>query len=283
MEITYTNDGGEGITIRQQKPYFLTRVDGTGSIRHSINTFKAPSQDGAFFISGTLDMRNITLEGTIVAKNIDDAAALRQRLLRIFSPKKAGVFSYRSKRIPCRVEEVVFAQSSSARTPSFFISLLCPSPYFEDMDELRVELAAWTAKFSFALEIPKTGMEFGVREPSQIIFVDNDGDVACGCSIQFRALGSVTNPELMNLDTGEVMRILRTMVAGEQITVDTHFAAKRVRSVTGSNVENAFPDVDTSSTFLQLSVGRNTLRYSAEGNMDMLEVTIFFRPQYLGV
>ena len=186
----------------------------------AILTFKAPNQDGAFYISGTLDMRNITLEGTIVAGSADEAVALRQRLLCIFSPKKAGVLTYRGKRIPCTVEEVAFAQRSSARTPSFFISLLCPSPFFEDIDELRMELAAWTAKFRFALEIPETGMEFGAREPSQIIFVDNDGDVPCGCSIQFRALGSVTNPELMNVDTGEVMRILRTMTPGQQITVD---------------------------------------------------------------
>ena len=283
MQITYENSGGETLALRQRRPYFLTGVDGTGQIRQNILTFKAPNQDGAFFISGTMDTRNITLEGTIVAGSADEAATLRQRLLRIFSPKKAGVLTFRGKRIPCNVEEVVFAQRSSARTSSFFISLLCPSPFFEAIDELRVELAAWTAKFSFALEIPETGMEFGAREPSQIIFVDNDGDVPCGCSIQFRALGSVVNPELMNVDTGEVMRILRTMTPGEQITVDTHFAAKRVRSVMGGVEANAFPDVDTSSTFLQLGVGRNTLRYSAAESMDMLEVTIFFRPQYLGV
>jgi len=282
MQITYEAISGEAITLKQLKPYFLTEVDGTGSIAQSINTFKAPNQDGAFFISGTLNMRNITLEGVILTNKEEDAFKYRQRLLHVFSPKTKGMLIYRNKRIPALVEEVMFTQKSSKR-PSFLISLLCPSPFFEAIDELRVELAAWRAKFSFLLEIPETGMEFGVREPSQIITVDNDGDVPCGCSIKFKALASVTNPELMNVDTGEYMRILKNMEPNEQMIVDTCFAAKRVTSMLGSTKLNAFPYVDTSSTFLQLNVGRNTLRYSAQENMDMLEVTILFRAKYLGV
>jgi hypothetical protein len=284
MEIVYTNDGGESITLSPSRPYFLTRVDGTGAIKQTINTFKAPNQDGAFFISGTLDMRNVTLEGAILARTIDEAYLARQALLRVFSPKMAGTLVYRGKQIPCNVEEVGFSVSNGERSPSFLISLLCPSPFFEEIEALRVELAAWTPTFSFELEIPESGIEFGVREPSQIITVDNEGDVPCGCTVVFKALmATVQNPELMNVDTGEVIRINRTLAAGEEIRVDTYFAAKRVTSVLVGAETNAFSDLDTDSTFLQLAVGRNTLRYSAATNMDLLEVTIHYRPQYLGV
>ena len=78
--------------------------------------------------------------------------------------------------------------------------------------------------FEFALEIPETGMEFGMRQPSQIITVNNIGDVACGCEIVFRALGTVINPELLNIDTGEYIRLLTTMNAGDEVRVYTHFA-----------------------------------------------------------
>jgi hypothetical protein len=66
MELTYINADGRSITLKQSRPYFLTKIDGTGNIRQTVNTFKAPDQDGAFYISSTLDMRNIILEGTIV-------------------------------------------------------------------------------------------------------------------------------------------------------------------------------------------------------------------------
>jgi hypothetical protein len=62
MEIIYRNDTGASVTLRQITPVFLSRVDGVGHLRNSINTFQAPHQDGAFFISSSLDMRNITIE-----------------------------------------------------------------------------------------------------------------------------------------------------------------------------------------------------------------------------
>ena len=58
--------------------------------------------------------------------------------------------------------------------------------------------------------------------------------------IYFKALGTITNPELMNMDTGEVFRLLKTMSAGEEIRVHTHFAGKRVVQITGGAESNAF-------------------------------------------
>jgi|LFRM01.1.fsa_nt_gb hypothetical protein len=274
MELTYINSSGEQLTLRQARPFFLTKIDGTGTTRQTVNTFKAPEQDGAFYISSTLDMRNITLEGTVMANTTEEAYKQRKRLLRIFTPKLQGTFIYHDRMISCVVEEVGFMVSSYERAPNFFISLLCPSPFFEALEEIREELAMWSSLFSFELEIPGSGMEFGLRQPSQIITVDNIGDVSCGCEIVFKALGTLTNPELMNVDTGEYIRINKTMNVGEELRVYTHFAGKRVVSVIGQTHTNAFYLLDTGSTFLQLEAGRNTLRYSDTNNMDLLEVSI---------
>ncbi len=283
MELTYTNTAGERLTLKQTRPFFLAKLDGTGSARQSINTFKAPDQDGAFYISSTLDMRNITLEGTVVADTVDEAYEHRKRFLRVFTPKQPGTLFVRDKKIACVVEEAGFTASSRERAPKFFVSLLCPSPFFEMLEEVREELAMWTPLFQFELEIPESGMEFGARQPSQIITVDNIGDVPCGCYVVFKALGTVTNPELMNVETGEVLRLNTTMGAGEELRVYTHFAGKRVVLVTGQTESNAFSLLDTDSTFLQLDTGRNTLRYDAAANMDLLEVSIYYRPLFLGV
>ncbi|GHU82636.1 tail protein [Clostridia bacterium] len=283
MELTYINALGERLTLRQSRPFFLTKIDGTGKIHQTVNTFKAPEQDGAFFISSTLDMRNITLEGTVVANTPDEVYTLRKKLLRIFTPKQQGTFLYRDRQIACVVEEAGFVATGRERAPGFFISLLCPSPFFETPEEVRAELALWLKLFQFGLEIPQSGIEFGARQPSQIITVDNIGDVACGCQIVFKALGSVVNPELMNMDTGEVVRLLTTMQGGEELRVYTHFAGKRVVAVQNQIERNAFSLLDTGSTFLQLEASRNVLRYGAADNMDLLEVSIFYRPRFLGV
>jgi hypothetical protein len=228
-------------------------------------------------------MRNITLEGTVVADTPDEAYTRRQRFLQIFSPKLRGTLLYRGRQISCVVEEAGFTVSTRHRIPNFFVSLLCPSPFFETPEEVREELASWIPLFEFELEIPETGMEFGMRQPSQIIAVDNIGDVSCGCQIVFQALGTVTNPELLNMDTGEYIKLLTTMSAGDEIRVYTHFAGKRVLSVDGSTITNAFSLLDTNSTFFQLAAGINTLRFDASVNMELLEVSIYYRPQFLGV
>ena len=281
MILTYTNATGESVTLRPTKPFFLTSADGMGTIRQSVNTFSAPDQDGAFFISGTLDMRNITIEGNLIAGDMAEITALRRKLLRIFTPKQRGMLLYGDRRIACYVEEAGFAEGSSHRVPAFFISLLCPSPYFEAVNCIRAELAAWIDGFSFPLEIPESGMEMGYRQPSQIITIENDGDAACGCQIIFRALGRVVNPSLMNVDTGEYVKLNTEMAAGQEIRVYTHFASKRVELREDSTGVNAFSMIDTGSTFLQLAPGKNVMKYDAEANLDLLEVTLKYRPLFI--
>jgi len=283
MELTYINTSGEQLVLRQRKPFFLSKIDGMGWAQQTINTFKAPGQDGAFYISSALDMRNITIEGTILAKTIDEAYTYRRQFLRVFTPKQRGIVVYRNRRITCVVEEAGFIVSVGERSPNFFISLLCPSPFFETLEEVRDELALWIPLFYFELEIPPVGIEFGLRQPSQIITVDNIGDVSCGCMITFKALGSVTNPELLNLDSGEYVKINTTMDAGDELRVYTHFAGKRVIKITGGVETNVFSLLDIGSTFLQLAAGRNTLRYDAETNVDLLEVSLYHRPQFTGI
>jgi hypothetical protein len=284
MTITYTTATGDSITLSPHPLYSLQRVDGTGNLRQAINTFRAPEQDGAFYISSSLEMRNITLEGVVVGQTVDAAFDARKRLLRAFTPKERGMLTFRDLQIPCVVEEAMLTVSNIARAPAFFISLLCPSPFFEALNETHVEIAAWLSGFHFPLEIPEdTGIEMGVRLLSQIVTVENDGDVPCGCTIIFTALGTLRNPELVNVHTGERLRLLVTMAAGETITVTTHFAGKRVVRSAGGTESNAFSLVDTGSSFLQLQPGRNTLRYDADENMDALEIRVVFRPQFLGV
>ena len=283
MILTYTNQNGKSVTLNQIKPFFLSKLDGVGTVRQSISTFHAPEQDGAFYISSTLDMRNITIEGTILADNIDQSFEYRKQLLKIFTPKLRGTLVYRNRQISCIVEEAGFAVGTVSRAPGFFISLLCPSPLFETLDEIRDELASWQENFSFPLEITPPGIEFGIRQPSQIITIDNIGDVSSGCTVVFKALGAVSNPSLTDIGSGAFIKINEAMQNGEEIHVFTHFAGKRVTRIIGTSETNAFPLLDVGSTFLQIAAGRNTLRYDADSNMDLLEVTVLYRPQFLGI
>jgi hypothetical protein len=60
----------------------------------------------------------------------------------------------------------------AALPPAFFISLLCPSPFFESLDDIRAELASWQENFHFPFEITAPSIELGIRQPSQIITIE---------------------------------------------------------------------------------------------------------------
>ena len=283
MEVKYINELGESLTFRQRKPYFLQSIDGTGAVKHIISTFKAPNQDGGVFISGSLDMRNIILEGRIIADSIEEAYRLRKDLLNIFNPKEKGRLIFKDLSIPCIVEEAPVFKADSHRTPAFFISLLCTSPYFETTAEIKRLLAGWHPNFEFELEIPiDEGIEMGYREESLIIPIENVGSVPCGATFEFIAQGIVENPMIIDVVTGKFIKLNRIMQEGEIVTVSTHFANKKVLSSLDGGT-NAFSSLDEDSEFLQLDVGTNLLRYDAKVNLNNLEVNVYFRPQYLGV
>jgi hypothetical protein len=288
MEVIYTNSNGESVTLRQRKPVFLNRIDGTGNLTNSVNTFKAPLQDGEFFVNSSLEMRNITLEGQILTgkpKDVDTVYGLRAELLRIFNPKAAGTLSFREKKIDCRVEDVTVSfETARERFPSFFISLLCPYPFFtDDNDGIINNFTAWESGFEFELEIPEEGIEFATRTFNQLVTLTNFGDIPCGLEIIFKTYSDVVNPELMNVDTGEVIRLLTTLTAGEEYRVYTDFAGKRVEYIQNGIKVNAFNVIDPQSTFFSIPVGGTLFKYDAVSGVEELDITVKYNLRYLGV
>ena len=165
---------------------------------------------------------------------------------------------------------------------NFIVDLIAPNPYWQDLSINRTDIAIWQGSFEFPLELVDEGIEMGYREPSLIINVLNQGDVTCGMKIQFKALATVVSPSLFNVNTREYFKINKTMEAGEVINVTTHFQNKRVQ-LNKNGVVSTLTGWDYTSTFLQLDVGDNLLRYDADDGLDNLEVSIYFTPQYLGV
>ncbi len=132
-------------------------------------------------------------------------------------------------------------------------------------------------------ELAKTGIIMGLREPSLIVNALNTGNVESGMIIEFKALGTLTNPSILNVETQEFFKVNKSMVAGEVITVNTNIGAKKVIDNLNGVETNILNLIDLDSTFLQLRVGDNLLRYDADTNLDNLEVNIYYNPFYLGV
>ena len=152
--------------------------------------------------------------------------------------------------------------------------------------ETREDIATWIGGFEFpvpdGLEL-YDGWEIGYRQPSLIVNVYNSGDVKSGIRIEFRAIGAVTNPVLLNVDTREFIKLNISLVAGDVLTVSTGYGEKAVKLNRGGTITDAFRYLDVDSSYLQIAVGDNLFRYSADANAENLEVSIYHNNLYLGV
>lgn len=290
-KITFVNSAGQTIELGNNAPYILTKIEGLGVVNTNIYSQKSPYQDGVTYLGNTLDTRSISIEVTIIAESEEEMNRYRHELLQVFNPKLGqGTLLYESGNIKRQIKAVseltpVFPHAGDFRETmqQALMQLYCPNPFFMDTIESKEEVAIWRPAFEFPLEIVEEGIEIGYREPSLIVNIHNEGDVACGMKIQFKALATVVNPSLFNVNTREYFKINRVMEAGEIITVTTHFQNKRVELYKNGVTSNAFNWIDLESTFLQLEVGDNLFRYDADEGIENLEVSIYYTPQYLGV
>lgn len=157
-------------------------------------------------------------------------------------------------------------------------------PYIYQKAMTTVQVATWVGAFKFPLRIKSSGIVMGRRSKSLIANVLNKGSSETGMNIRFKALASVTNPILINVNTYEQLKLNIDMDGGDIIEVST-FAGKEYIDLIRNNVRtDAFDTFDfLTSEFLQLAVGDNLIRYDADVGIDNLEVTITFTPRYTGV
>lgn len=291
FKLIFTNSKGESVELFSP-PYRLIRFDGLGDVSASHSTQKSPYQDGSTLINTTLDERHPEIELKITGRDEIELARNRRRLTAIFSPKLGlgtlkRVAEDGTHQLGAIAEALPFYPDGKGNRGKTFqkalIQLYCPNPFWQDINTTKEEIAIWRPAFEFPLEIVEEGIEMGYREPSLIVNIFNGGDVPCGMRIQFKALATVVNPSLFNVNTREYFKIKKIMEAGEVITVNTHFQNKKVELNKNGVISNAFNWIDFQSTFLQLDPGDNLFRYDADDGIGNLEVSIYFTPAYLGV
>lgn len=288
-KIIYENDRGERVEIAYSFPFLLQGFIGADGTDTNITSSKGVGQDGTTITNVSLEPRPLQIIGKVKENDKATLAKRRAKLLQVFNPKVQGWLQYEygdvKRRIRCQVESApTFSMPFKIfNVLDFIVYLVAPNPYWQSLNQSKAEIAIWRGAFEFPLELVDEGIEIGFREPSLIVNVFNQGDVACGIKIQFKALATVENPSLFNVNTREYFKINKTMEAGEVVTITTHFQNKRVELNKNGVISNAFNYIDPQSTFLQLDVGDNLFRYDADEGIDNLEVSIWHTPQHLGV
>jgi hypothetical protein len=102
--------------------------------------------------------------------------------------------------------------------------------------------------------------------------------------VRLKATGTVENPIITNLNTGEYIRVKRDLTEGDKLEINTAFGNKRVEIIKpdGSR-ENAFHYIDYKSKFFSIGSGDTRIKYDADVGNNNLDVSIYYTPRYLGV
>ena len=273
------------LEITENTSYKLVNIDGIERSNLELNTVSNAQFDGSVVVGRRIQNRPISITVDYKGENKEIE---RQKLISFFNPKNKGVliaeYGGIERAIEYEIEDFNCKLTNIHDDLSFTVDLICPNPYWRNILESKINIALWKGMFKFPLIIPQNiGIIMGLREPSLIVNVLNTGDVESGMIIKFKALGTLKNPSILNVETQEFFKVNKSMVAGEIITVNTNVGNKKVIKDLNGIETNILNLIDLDSTFLQLNVGDNLFRYNADENLNNLEISIYYNPYYLGV
>lgn len=271
--------------------FILNSVD-WGAVESTHHSFKYVNQIGVYVTGTSLETRSVTIQGWVIAENESMMTIRKTTLNRFFNPQQAVDLFYKGyvlRFLPnTSIRYSTVIAENNEVICKFKVEGYCPDPLFSEQVESKVAAASTQAMFHFPLIISETpnppgGIIFGLRQPSLIVTVTNNGAVDVGMKIVFRASGTLTNPSLIEVNTQKFFKVNKTMVAGEEITIDTIIGEKKIEGYLNGITSNYFKYRDLDSEWLQLKVGDNLFRYDADQNVGNLEVYIYYNNKYLEV
>jgi len=276
-KVTYINEVGESISLTYSFPYFFQELSGVDGITAEVIRVQSIGQDGSTVTNVRLMNRELTLTGAIKGKSKEEIAAYRARLLRVFFPKSKGKIIYEygniKRQIECQVEVgPKFSKQQTFKYQNFIIDILCPDPYWTEIEPISFRLASFEGGFSFPMSFPINFGQVGTK-----MIVNNPGDTKA--PVFLKLTGKLVNPAIKNTTIGAEIKINRTIEAEDVLEIGTEYGNKYVRI----NGENAFHYVDENSDFFSLRVGENQLEYTAAESDANSSCILSFYPKYSGV
>lgn len=297
------------LEIGKGKSYRLLNIEGIESGELELFTTDNVLADGSMINDRRIKARYITIEAEYVKFDKEDE---RRRLINFFNIHKDGTLFIIYSNVRLKIEYVVEQFRSKINNVNeplkFLVDLFSPCPFWQGLKEEITDLVTWIPQLEFLedgfyteqtenkwIETSATsegfeefisefgigeGVEFGYREVNQIVEIDNNGDVETPLRVIFRASGEVVRPYIQDMQTYEILRINKTLKAGDVLEITTGYNNKNIYL----NGEKAHHYLDfLNSSWLQLKPGTNLMKYGAESGLVTLECRIIHTPQYLGV
>lgn len=281
MQITVTNHIGESLQLDNMK-YPVISVEGLTPPDATINTSEVATTDGSHYNSSRINQRNIVL--TIVPERINVEKA-RIELYKYFKSKRKVTLELKTKYRHVKIEGYTETVESDlySQKQSFQISIICPRPFFTDVNQATFKQSTTQNGIEFPFETPQNGIVLSRLEELKDVNVINVGEENTGLTIELLATGTVLEPAIYNKTTRKKMSIQSELKRGDIVRIDTKQGQKRIVHISNGVQTNIINDIVKGSKWLTLETGENIFSYSATYGIENLEVSYSFNPLYEGV
>lgn len=276
------NANGERIELTHEPSrFYVTSISGLTRPQTNINVSTGGTSDGTFFNSARVNQRNIVISVTLNG----DIEENRNYLYRVFPLKKPCWVFFENKVRSVKIQGYVEILDSNLFTErqAVQISIICPRPYFESLQEIATLISRDASNFEFPFSI-----EEGEPEPiselldSPLAIINNSGDVECGWVINSTLPTGFTGLKIINSTTGEFIEFNYTFNVGDIVQISTVEGDLFAKVKRGSLTINILGYITQGSTWFKLPTGRNELTYTT-GGASGFDIAISCRPLFGGV
>lgn len=280
-KVRYENDIGS-VTFNAGTPgAYIEKVTSYGAQNVEFQTTKSNREIGEVLQHQNVSPKTITIKGAISG----ESAALREQMNHVIAPLAKGRLIYNDE---FELEVYVKSSPDIDRQPygaKFSFSLYAPFPYWREKEQKNQTLVGYTPEFMFPWNLSDPA-PFYFSRAAQVgyVTVANEGEAPADWTVSFLALDTVKNPYAQNIDTGEKVRIMKTLNANESVTISTEGEELSVMlTAADGTVTDGFQYLDIDSIPFKLALGENHIKVDAEEGGTGIRASISFRPAYAGV
>lgn len=237
-----------------------------GNVGVTHNTLQYSRQVGKIISETVIGTRDVSISGWIIGDTIDEINKKKKLLSTISNPLDDIIIEAGDWQIKCKPSSnVTYSKTYPENNEvacKFLLQFFCPYPLFESTKTYGRKMTEDEGMFKFPLVLPSTGVIMSTRKLTASSKIINTGSVEVGCEINLRALSTVNNPKIFNVNTGESLQINKRMVTGEEIIITTTKGSRNiVGGIVGEPKTNYFSYLDFDSTWFQLPVGESNFTY----------------------
>lgn len=274
------NQRGEQLRLTQNGNYYL-EVQGLNPPQASVITTKIAGMNGSLYNSASTNNRNLVLSIQIL-KNVETNRIALYDYLKVGEWVKC-YYSNNSRNVYIEGYVETFEDNFFVQNQTVQASIVCPQPYFRQIDDVISDISNVSYLFEFPFAIDEPGVAFSEFNEFLIANVINNGDITTGIIIQLTASGTVENPSIINAGTRERFILDFTMVAGDLITINTVEGQMDITLLRDGIESNIINSVVDGSVWLQVPAGTSSYTYRADTGLDDLRITFQPVTLYQGV